>query len=268
MIDARNNQLEVRSRQRFTDIHCHCLPGLDDGPATMAESIALCRLLAREGMATVVATPHQFGRFKDCNTAARVREAVRHLNETLKNNCVLLNILPGSEVHIDERICRLLEDDTIMTLADGGKYILLELPRQVSIDITPLLAELAQMNIQCIISHVERIAPFVARPRTLVRWIDHCGHLQITASSLVGDFGSKIQRAAWSILESGWAALVATDSHDTHFRRPRMGVAFQLISARLGKDIAHRVCIENPSRVVKGRDIAPVSICDLQEAER
>lgn len=268
MMDARNDQIEVRSGQPFTDIHCHCLPGIDDGPATMAESIALCRLLAREGVATAVATPHQFGRFKDSNTATRVRQAVRCLNKTLKDSDIPLNVLPGNELHVDERICRLLEDDTITTLADGGKYILLELPRQVSVDVTPLLAELAQMGIQCIISHVERIAPFVARPRTLVRWIDHCGHLQITASSLVGDFGSKVQRAAWSILESGWAALVATDSHDTHFRQPRMGASFQLISAQLGKDIAHRVCIENPSRVVKGRDITPVSICDLQEAER
>jgi protein-tyrosine phosphatase len=219
-------------------------------------------------MATVVATPHQFGRFKNYNTAARVRDAVRHLNETLKNYDVPLNILPGNEVHIDERICRFLDSDEIMTLADGGEYVLLELPCQVSIDITPLLADLASMGVQCIISHVERIAPFTARPRTLARWIEHGAHLQITASSLAGDFGSNVQRAAWNILNSGWVALVATDSHDTHFRRPRTGAAFQLISARLGKDVAHRVCIENPSRVVKGQDIVPVSVYGLQEVER
>jgi protein-tyrosine phosphatase len=268
MIDARNDQLEVRSRQPFTDIHCHCLPGLDDGPATMAESIALCRLLVREGVATTVATPHQFGRFKDSNTAARVREAVRCLNETLKNSDIPLNVLPGSELHVDERICRLLEDDTIMTLADSGKFILLELPCQVSIDITPLLADLASMGVQCIIAHVERIAPFAARPQTLATWIDHFAHLQITASSLVGDFGPKVRRVAWSLLNSGWVAFVATDSHDTHFRRPRMGAAFQLISARLGKDVARRVCIENPLRVVEGRDIVSVSVYGLQEVER
>jgi protein-tyrosine phosphatase len=268
MIDAQNDQLEVSGRQQFTDIHCHCLPGLDDGPATTAESIVLCWLLAREGIGTVVATPHQFGRFKDSNTATKIRVAIHCLNKTLKNSDIPLNVLPGSELHVDERICRLLDDDEIMTLADGGKYILLELPHQVSIDITPLLADLASMGIQCIISHVERIAPFAAQPRTLAMWLDHCAHLQVTASSLVGDFGSKVQRAAWNILNSGWVALVATDSHDIQFRRPRMEAAFQLISARLGKDVAHRVCIENPLRVVEGLDIIPVSVHGLQEVER
>jgi len=267
MIDAQNEQL-VSSRQRLTDIHCHCLPGLDDGPATMGESIALCWLLAREGIATVVATPHQFGRFKGGNTPAKIREALNCLNETLKNNDIPLHVLPGSELHLDERICRFLDDDRIMTLADGHKYILLELPYQVSIDITPLLADLASMGIQCIISHVERIAPFAAQPRTLAGWLNHSAHLQVTASSLVGDFGTKIQRVAWSILNSGLVELVATDSHDTHFRRPRMEAAFQLISARLGKGVAYRVCIENPLRVVEGLDIVPVSARGLQEVER
>jgi protein-tyrosine phosphatase len=224
--------------------------------------------LAREGIATVIATPHQFGRSRDGNTPAKIREALNCLNETLTNNDIPLHVLPGSEVHLDERICRFLNDDKIMTLADGGKYILLELPCQVSIDITPLLVELASMGIQCIISHVERISPFAAQPRILAKWLDHCVHLQVTASSLVGDFGTKIQRVAWNILNSGLVELVATDSHDTNFRRPRIKTAFQLISARLGKGVACRVCIENPLRVVEGLDIVPVSAHGLQEVER
>lgn len=268
MIDVQNDRLEISSRQRFTDIHCHCLPGLDDGPHTMSESLELCWLLAREGIATVIATPHQLGRFKDSNTPAKIREAINCLNETLKNTDIPLNVLPGSELHLDERICQFMNDDKIMTLADGGKYVLLELPCQASVDITSLLVELTSMGIQCIISHVERISPFAIEPRMLTRWLDHRAHLQVTASSLTGDFGTKVQRVAWNILNAGVVELVATDSHDTNFRRPRMETAFQLISARLGKGIACRVCIENPLRVVEGLDIVPISAHGLQEVER
>ena len=269
IIDAQNDGLKVRSRQPFTDIHCHCLPGLDDGPATMAESLGLCRELAAEGITTVVATPHQLGRFKDRNEAARVREAVRCLNETLENSGVPLNILPGGEVRVDERICQLLEDDKIMTLADSGKYILLELPCQVSVNITPLLTELASMGVQCVISHVERIAPFIAQRQMLLTWLDHLAHVQITASSLVGDLGPEIQRVAWDFLRSGLATLVATDSHDINGRRPRMRVAFGLISSRVGKDLAHLVCIENPSRVINGQNVLPVPLVyNQQEVDR
>jgi len=267
-IDAQNDHLKGYRWEKFTDIHCHCLPGLDDGPATMAESLALCRRLAAEGIATVVATPHQLGRFKDRNKAARVREAVRSLNEALKNSSITLKVVPGGEVRVDERVCELLEADEILTLANGGRYILLELPCQVSIDITLLLTELASMGVQSVISHAERIAPFVAQPQILLTWLEHSAHVQITASSLVGDFGLEIQRTAWSFLTSGRATLVATDSHDINGRRPRMRAAFRRISTRLSKDLAHLVCVENPLRVINGQDILPVSLYDQQEADR
>lgn len=266
--NTQNDRFKGRRWEGFTDIHCHCLPNLDDGPSTVSEAFVLCQALAAEGIATVVATPHQIGRFEGRNEAASVREAVRRLNQTLKNNGVPLNILPGSEVRVDERVCQFLKDDKIMTLADSGRYILLELPCQVSIDITPLLTELASMGVQCVISHAEKIAPFVAQRWIMLTWLDHSAHMQITASSLMGDFGPEIQRAAWSLLNSGWAALVATDSHNIDCRRPRMKAAFQRISTRLGEDFAHLVCIENPSRVVNGQDIVPVSLYDQQEVER
>jgi len=215
-----------------------------------------------------VATPHQLGRFEGYNESARVREAVLNLNEALTNSRVPLKVAPGGEVRVDERVCELLEADKITTLADGGRYILLELPYHVFIDIEPLLIELASMGIQSVISHAEKIAPLATQPRVLLRWLEHSAHLQITASGLVGDFGSEVQRTAWGFLTSGWATFVATDSHDINVRRPRMRAAFEHISTRLGKDLAHLVCIENPSRVINGQDILPVSLYNQQEADR
>lgn len=267
-IDAQNDHLKMYRWEKFTDIHCHCLAGLDDGPATMAESLALCRRLAEEDIATVVATPHQLGRFNGCNEAARVREAVHSLNESLRSSSVPLKVVPGGEVRVDERVCQLLRLDKILTLADGGRYILLELPRQVFIDIEPLLTELASMGIQSVISHAEKIAPLTMRHKVLLRWLEHSTHLQITASSLVGDFGSKVQRTAWDFLRSGLARLVATDSHNMDVRRPQMKAAFGHISTKLGKNLARLVCIENPSRVVNSQEIVPVYRHNQQEADR
>ena len=267
-INARNNRLRKRIWEKFTDIHCHCLPGLDDGPATMAESLALCRRLAAEGIATVVATPHQLGRFEGCNGTVRVREAVCSLNEELTSGGIALKIVPGGEVRVDERVCQLLEADRIMTLADGGRYILLELPHEVFIDIEPLLTELASMGVHSIISHAEKNVSLAIQPRVLLRWLEHSAHLQITASSLVGDSGPEVQRTAWRFLTSGWATFVATDAHDTNIRRPQMKAAFRCIGKKLGEDIARLVCIENPSRAVNGQHIVPVSLYDQQEADR
>ena len=265
IIEAEDNPLKSYGRQRFTDIHCHCLPGLDDGPDTMAHAVGLCRMLAEEGFTTVVATPHQLGRYDDSNEAAMVRESVDGLNKTLINSGIPISIVPGGEVRVDERICRLLESDRILTLADGGKYLLLELPYQVLIDIEPLLIELASMGIQSVISHAELITPLASRPEMVRKWLECSNHLQITAASLVGDLGPEVKKAALNFIESGRAALVATDSHNTKLRRPRMRAAYELISTRFGEDLANLVCIENPSRIVNGQNILSVPLYEQQK---
>ncbi len=265
--DVFNNSLEGQVREMYIDIHCHCLPGVDDGPATISEALMLCQALVDEGISTVVATPHQLGRFEGRNKAAHVREAVQSLNETLRNRGISIKIVPGAEVRVDERICQLLETDEILTLADGKKYILLELPHQVFFDIEPLIRELVSMGIQTVISHAERIATFSKKPNILLRWLEHSTNLQITASSLFGIFGHEAERVAWDFLTSGWVGFVATDSHDVYSRKPQMRAAFRLITKKLGEDVARLVCFENPLRVINGQDIISVSSHVKQEME-
>lgn len=268
IVDAQDGHSKWRRRQQFNDIHCHCLPGLDDGPATMADALALCQRLVAEGIATVVATPHQLGRFDGRNEAARVREVVSSLNKRLRTSNIPLKVLPGGEVWVDERIRQLVEADKILTLADAGRYVLMELSPQVFIDIEPLLTELTSVGIQTIISHPEKNAPLVAQPRVLFGWLQHSAHLQISAPSLMGDFGLEVQRAAWHFLGCGWATLVATDSHDIGVLRPRMRTTFGRLSAKLGEGLAHLVCVENPSRVINSQDILPVSLHNRLEVDR
>ena len=104
------NLTEQAREQRFgqagyVDIHCHCLPAVDDGPATRAEALALCQSLVDDGITAVIATPHQLGRFCDCNEATEIREAVSLLNEELRSTSISLIVAPGGDVRVDERIC-------------------------------------------------------------------------------------------------------------------------------------------------------------------
>jgi len=243
----------------FVDIHCHCLPGVDDGPVTRTEALALCQALVDDCITTVIATPHQLGRYSPDvhrgNEAAQIREDVSALNQELKSNDVPLTVVPGADVRVDERICQLLEADKILTLADGGKYILLELPHDVFIDIEPLLVDLASLGVQAIISHPERHPILIKQSGILLKWLEYSAYLQVTSGSFLGQFGQTAQRAAWRFLSSGWVSFVATDSHNLEGRRPCMKAAFERISNELGQTIARLVCIENPLRVLKGQNI-------------
>lgn len=247
-------------RSCFTDIHCHCLAGVDDGVATMAEAISLCRALVADNVSVVIATPHQLGRYNDCNRASIIRDAVGVLNEELVKNGIALSVVAGGDVRVDERICQLLKSDEILTLADGGKYLLLELPREIFINIEPLIVELCSMGIEAVISHPERHRFLSKQPGMIRRWLRHSAHLQITAGSLLGRFGNSAERSAWELLSSGLARLVATDSHNPSSRGPCMKAAFECISSRLGRQMARLVCIENPSRVLKSQPMSSLTL--------
>jgi protein-tyrosine phosphatase len=238
------------------DIHCHCLPGVDDGPATLDESLALCRVLVNDGITTVVATPHQLGSYTGRNLASAVRATVAELNQRLAEQQVPLTVKSGGDVRVDEQIGQLLERDQILTLADGGRYLLLELPHETFMDPLPLLKQLATTREICpIISHPERNRSLVARPNVVDSWLECGATLQLTSGSFAGDFGATAQRAAWYWLETGAAGLVASDAHDTKSRPPRMTAAIEMITHRLGHDVARRVCLENPARVIEGLEL-------------
>ncbi len=256
VVDARNRG---GNKRLFTDIHCHCLPGLDDGPRTMDEAIALCRRLVAEGIATAVATPHQLGRYDGRNEATKIRDVTYRLSVQLQRDGIELTVLPGGDVRVDERLCRLLEEDRVLTIADTGKYILLEMPHQIFIDLETLIAGLAALNVKAVISHPERHVTLLRQPRVILRWLEIGAYFQVDAGSLLGDGGPEVQRAAWRFLSSGWALLVATDAHNTSDREPCMVKAFNRICTRLGEDLACIVCIENPARVINGRKIVRCS---------
>lgn len=253
-----NDRRLAGPRQKYVDIHCHCLPGLDDGPATMQEAVALCRLLVEDGVETVVATPHQLGRFDGRNHAERILDSTAELNEQLQKAALRLKVLPGADVRLDERIIHLLEDGRILTLAGGGRYILLEMPHGIFIEIGPLLKQLASVDVTAVISHPERHIALANDPQLVLKLLELGAVLQITAASLLGRFGPQPEKAGWRFLACGWASVVATDAHDLRQRPPQMNSAFEKITAKLGEDTARLLCMENPSMIVKGCGLKPL----------
>ena len=242
-------------RGRFTDIHCHCLPGLDDGPANMAESIDLCRALVYDGVSRVVATPHQLGRFDGCYDGRIVREAVDRLNRELSQEGIALDVLPGADVRIDERIPQMLESGQVLTVADAGRYLLLELPHGVFLDPQVLLARLNRIGVTVVVTHPERHGFLAAHPSYVNRWLEDRPCLQITAGSFLGEFGRAAQQAARAFLQMDLPVLVATDAHDVRNRPPRMTAAHRWLAKRLGSAAADLLCAENPRRAVAGAEL-------------
>jgi len=245
------------------DMHCHCLPGIDDGPGTLEDALALSRLLVADGINTVVATPHQLGRYGRANTARRIKDCLNTFRQSLAENQIPLTILPGAEVRIDENILASVDSGELLTLAGGATHLLLELPKHTFIDPTPIIQQFTARGQQVIVAHPERQHGVMERPEIAGRWLKNGAILQVTAGSLLGDFGEESERAGWALIGRGWVELIASDAHSARKRPPRMTAAIQAISDRTGHAIAQRICIGNPAKVAAGIAITGNSVPSL-----
>jgi protein-tyrosine phosphatase len=235
----------------FIDIHCHLLPGLDDGAADWDEAVAMAEIAAADGIAAIVATPHQLDAFAR-NDAATIRAAAGRLQQLLDRRRIALRVLPGGEVRIEPDLPRKLRDGEILTLGDRRRHVLLELPHEVFLPLERLLAELRDQGLTGILAHPERNGGILRQPQVLRPLVEDGLLLQATAGSFLGAFGPQVQALAESLLAEGLIHLVASDAHGTTTRRPLLSEAFIRIAQLADRSAAVELCCRNPARVVAG----------------
>ncbi len=238
----------------FTDIHCHLLPGIDDGASDWAVSLAMARMAVDDGFATIIATPHQLGRSAQ-NRGDTIRQLTVELGRRLQDHGIPLDVLPGGDVRIEPNLVRLLRSGDVLSLADRRRHVLLELPHDVFFPLDGLLGRLQAQGIVGILSHPERNLGILARPEVLGPLVDRGCLLQITAGSLVGSFGPEIQRFTHWMVGQGLVHFVSTDAHGVRRRRPLLRRAFDCVAELADWETAVDVCCRNPSAVAEGRPV-------------
>lgn len=234
------------------DVHHHCLPGVDDGPKTMAESIELCRMAADEGIETIVATPHVLrGRWQ--NTS---RTDLQSTLDDLRGSVgPRPQIVLGSEYFFGHDMDEMLRGDSILPLA-GGRYVLVEFASHA---IPPMVREplyRAQLaGWAPLIAHPERNLVFQSNPELLASLIRIGVKTQVTTGSITGHFGPEAESAAIDWLQRGWVHVMATDAHNTNKRPPRFQAARRRVVELVGEKIAQALFVDNPKSIVENRGL-------------
>jgi protein-tyrosine phosphatase len=226
----------------------------------MDQALTLCRALVAEGITRVIATPHQLGRFEGCFDAEQIHQAVRDLNAEIIRSRIPLEVLPGAEIRVDERVPQWLQEGRLLTLGHAGDHLLLEMPFELFLDIRPLLAALQGSGLTTIMAHPERHESIAADPALALSWSAYGALLQVTAASLVGEFGPLVQQAAWDLLDLPMTVLVATDAHPRSIRRPCLAEAFEAVAGDRGMDFARRIFVENPQLVLENQHVQPARL--------
>ena len=237
------------------DLHCHVLPGVDDGARSLEEAAAMCRLAARDGCEAMVATPHQRrGEWWNAD-----REGLAALAGELQDAVGPgFRVYLGGEVHVDPELLAEVEKlpgGGVLPLA-GSRYLLLELdslgtPRGT----IHLVHELVVAGWRPILAHPEFIPWLAPDPDLVARLVALGATTQVTAMSVTGDFGRRPQNDCFALLDAGLVHFVASDSHGVRRRPPGLKRAHSLIAGRWGEDVARRLVADNPRAVVTDRPL-------------
>ncbi len=245
---------EIDMPNGFVDIHCHLVPGIDDGARDAADSLAMAMLAVEEGIKTVVVTPHQLGSFSS-NTGDEIRVRVAELQELLHSNDIPLRVLPGADVRIDSGMVQQVLQGEVLSLGDHRKHVLLELPHELYLPLEPLLDELASHGMVGILSHPERNQGILQRPSLIEPLVEAGCLMQVTAGSLNGAFGTSSQSLAEQMCRRGLVHFLATDAHGPKSRRPKMRQAYERARELAGPDAATLWCSTFPRCVAEGKDV-------------
>lgn len=239
------------------DLHCHLLPGIDDGARNLDESLTMARMAVADGITQVACTPHVYPGVYN-NVGPQILGAVADLENELQRAGVTLSLTYGGDVHLTGDLVPGLQAGTVPTLA-GSRYFLLEFPDRVPWRVMCDAAfQLIRHGYVPIVTHPERQQwieeGFVRLPELLRQGV----WLQVTAGSLTGRFGRDARYWGERLVASGWVHLLATDAHNVRRRPPALAEGRAVAAAWLGDAEAELMVQVRPAGIVANQRSADI----------
>lgn len=236
----------------MVDLHNHILPGLDDGAEDWQQSLAMARLAVDDGVTGIVCTPHWISGFYD-NAPETILSHLEAFRRKLDEEQIPLSVYPGAEIRLDIDLVEKIKSNEVLTLNDTGKYVLIEFPDLIlPNNMNQLFWELQSNDVTPVLSHPERHGHLMRNAPLIYRWVEMGVLVQITSASLLGRFGSEVQKFAVFLLTHNLAHILATDAHGLKMRTPRLAEGLNAAVSMVGEDLAHRMVTETPLSIIQG----------------
>lgn len=234
---------------KITDIHCHILPGVDDGSHSMNQSKRMLDLAWANGIHAIIATPH-FMPEGPHPSADRLRRLTEELREYAHEQNYDMKLYTGNEIYYHEEVPELLEDGKILTLADSS-YVLVEFaPAEDARYIRNALAEVQAAGYDPILAHVERYMNLCKKPYEQIRQLRDMGVLiQVNANSIEGKMGPLARKITGELLKKQWVDFVATDAHSDRGRSHAVGECIEILQKKYPADYVEDILRRNAQRI-------------------
>ena len=238
----------------MVDLHCHLLPGIDDGSKSMEISLRMAREATENGVTHALLTPHHMnGRY--VNHKQDVIQQTKEFQKQINAHDIPLTVFPGQEVRINGQLLEALDKDDILFADTAGKYMMLEFPDDdVPHYTNQIIFDLQQRGIIPIIVHPERNTKIMAKPDLIYRLLEKGCLSQITASSYVGTFGKKVETFSRQLIAAGQGYVFASDAHDLPGRKYEMRQAFEKMQHDFDQELVDRYQ-RNARLIINGESV-------------
>jgi protein-tyrosine phosphatase len=237
------------------DIHCHIIPGVDDGVPGLDEALTLIRKEATGGTEAFIATPHFIDR-RDYERLQNIDERVQELVQAVAEAGIQVEIYPGGEIYPTMAIFQALDKGASLTLAGKGKHMLIDLPMgALPNDFDGIIYELRVRGIVPIIAHPERNGFFQESPDRMQEYMERGAAFQVNAGSLKGKYGPRAKEVVELILSRQWASFLSSDAHRAG-GDPIMGTARTALKSVVSDEYLDVITRGSAEAVIRG-DVLP-----------
>jgi protein-tyrosine phosphatase len=244
------------------DLHCHILPGIDDGAVDLEASLQMARAQLADGVTIVACTPHILPGLYH-NTGPQICEAIDALQRVLDDAGLALKLVSGADNHMTPNFVDGLRSGQLLSLANT-RYVLVEPPHHVApVRIEEFFFDLTLAGYVPILTHPERLSWINSHYPVIQRLVRAGVWMQITAGSLTGAFGSKVRYWAERMLGEGCVHILASDAHDVSRRPPNLCRGMEYAAKRVGLEEAKRLVVTRPRGVIED---VPQSALPMPEA--
>jgi protein-tyrosine phosphatase len=233
------------------DLHCHLLPGIDDGPKTLEDALTLCRIASRNGIHKAVTTAHILPGTYD-NTLASIKEAWLAFKTSLQETDIDLDLGYAAEIRIDPILVEMVETDTLPVLGEyeGERVVLLEFPHtHIPPGCEELIHWLLEKGIRPMIAHPERNQAVIKKLKKLKPFIKAGCLFQVTAGSLAGIFGNEPRKCGIKMLKHGWVTVLASDAHNLRSRLPDLEPGRLVAAGIVGEKESWAMVKDRPAKI-------------------
>jgi protein-tyrosine phosphatase len=239
------------------DLHCHILPGIDDGSKSLEMSLEMARIAVDDGIEVLACTPHIYpGLYM--NATQGIVAARDQLQAALDENGIPLKLTTGADVHLVPGLLDGLRAGTIPSL-HHTRYLLLEPSHHVAPPhFSESVFQLVAAGYVPVITHPERLTWVEDHYQVFADLVKQGCWMQLTAGSLTGAFGARAQYWAEKFLDDGLTHILATDAHSTGRRCPRMSQAREIAARMLGPEEAELLVRGRQQKVLE--DALPSSV--------